>query len=97
MKRNVSYFLTCLSILVFSSCEKHSWEDTTEVITEVIRDEDGKIIKEIKTPQIVEKGAKRFFTEHHDSSNHGVTVESHGKTSHDKADSHGVKTEKAAH
>ena len=92
MKRNVSYFLTCLSILIFSSCEKHSWEDTTEVVIEVIRDEDGKIIKEIKTPQIIEKGAKRFFTESHGSTNHGAAEDSHGT---DK--SHGTKKKESAH
>lgn len=82
MKRNVSYLLTCLSILIFSSCEKHSWEDQTKVVTEVIRDEDGKVIKEIKTPQITEKGAKRFFVEPHGNAAHGDAKAKEKKAGH---------------
>ncbi|MDB9741839.1 pre-mRNA-splicing factor ISY1 [Akkermansiaceae bacterium] len=78
MKRNVSYLLTCLAVLISSSCEKHSWEDQIVKVKEVIRDEDGNVVPggETEIDQISEKGAKRFFIEvGHDDHGKGHSAE----------------------
>lgn len=77
-----STFAVSLFLFLLASCEKHPWNDQTKEITETIRDDDGKVVEEIKTPVVDVKGAKRFFIEPGHSVHDESNKKEHGKSDH---------------